>query len=132
MKTFEKYKIPKRKPGTGKRSTISAADLRVLKRHVSQNPTITAARIKIELPNEFGHLSDRRIQEIIKDKLKMPSRSAAKKLLLTKKMKQKRLAFCRKYQHWTQEQWSHVMFIDRPQQKFVGLSKVTDLTLVIL
>ena len=93
------FTIPKRKPSSWSPSTVSEAVLRVLKRHVLMNPTITPARIKIELPKEFGHLSERRIQSLFKDKLKMPSWSAAKKPILTKAMKQNRLAFCKKYHH---------------------------------
>ena len=118
-KKLKTFTIPKRKPGSGRPSTVSESAFRVLKRHVLLNPTITAARIKIELPREFGHLSERRIQSILKDKLKMPSRSAAKKPLLTKAMKQKRMAFCKKYCHWTQEQWSHVMFSDESMFKCI-------------
>jgi hypothetical protein len=44
----------------------------------------------------FDAISVRRIQELLKKKLKMPSRAAAKKPLLTKKMVKKRLAFCKK------------------------------------
>ena len=36
----------------------------------------------------------------------------AKKLILTDKMKEKRLAFCRQYGHWTPDQWKKVMFSD--------------------
>ena len=104
------YQIPQRKKGSGRPSTVSKADLRVLKRHVMNNPSITAARIKIELPKEFGHLSERRIQELLKDKLKP---------LLTKAMKQMRLAFCKKYSHWTSEEWSHVMFSDESMFKCI-------------
>ena len=114
-----KNTIPGRKVGSGRPSSVSKADLRVLKRHVLTYPTITAARIKIELPNEFGHLSERRIQELLKDVLKLPSRTAAKKPLLTKAMKQKRLKFCHQYKDWTAEQWSHVMFSDESMFKCI-------------
>lgn len=114
-----KNAIPGRKTGSGRPSSISKADLRILNRHVLAYPTITAARIKIELPNEFGHMSERRIQELLKDVLKLPSRSAAKKPLLTKAMKQKRLKFCHQYKDWTAEQWSHVMFSDESMFKCI-------------
>ena len=111
--------IPGRKIGSGRPPSVSKADLRVLKRHVLAYPTITAARIKIELPNKFGQMSERRIQELLKDVLKLPSRSAAKKPLLTKAMKQKRLKFCHQYKDWTAEQWSHVMFSDESMFKCI-------------
>jgi hypothetical protein len=42
----------------------------------------------------------------------MPSRRVAQKPLLTEKMKKKRMAFCKAYQHWTAEDWSKVMYSD--------------------
>jgi hypothetical protein len=111
--------IPKRKVGSGRPSTISKTGLRILRRHVLANPTITAARCKIELPDVIGHLSEGRIQEVLKDVLKLPSKSAAKKPLLTAAMKKKRLAFCHKYKGWTEEQWSTVMFSDESMFKCI-------------
>jgi transposase len=46
------------------------------------------------------------------EKLRMRSRMAAHKPLLTKQMKTKRLAFAKKYRHWTEEEWSRVMYSD--------------------
>jgi hypothetical protein len=60
-----------------------------------------------ELFNEvFGwsKISVRRIQEILKDKLGISSRVAAKKLMLTKKMVKKRLPFCKQFCHWKKKQ----------------------------
>ena len=114
-----KNTIPKRKAGSGRPSTISKGHLRIVRRHVLLHPTITAARLKIELPTAVGHLSERRVQEILRDVLKLPCRSAAKKPLLTVAMKKKRLAFCNKYKHWTQEQWSRMMFSDESMFKCI-------------
>ena len=60
----------------------------------------------------WDHVSVRRIQEICQKRLGLPSRSAAKKPLLTDKMVKKRLAFCRKHKHWTPEDWENCMFSD--------------------
>ena len=55
----------------------------------------------------------------------MPARRAAKKPLLTKAMKKKRLDFCRKYKDWTSEQWQKVMFSDESTFRLVrGNSKI--------
>jgi len=110
---------PKRKPGSGRPKSLTNTDLRVIKRFVIANPTITAARLKIELSAVVGHLSERRIQSVLQKDLKLLSRSAAKKPLLTKAMKQKRLAFCHKYKNWTEEQWSNVMFTDESMFKCI-------------
>ena len=40
------------------------------------------------------------------------ARKPIKKQLLTDKIKKKRLAWARKYKHWTKKQWRYVMFSD--------------------
>ena len=42
----------------------------------------------------------------------LKSQKPAKKHLLTKKMKAKRLEFAKSHQHWTTEHWSKVLFSD--------------------
>ncbi len=54
-------------------------------------------------------MSERSIQRHLQITLKLPSRSAAQKPLLTPKMKKKRLAFCRAYKDWTAKDWEKVM-----------------------
>jgi transposase len=85
--------------------------LDVLKRYVKKNPCATARIIKQEVPEVSG-LTVRYINHLILKRLKIPSRIAAQKPLLTKKMKAKRLAFAKKYRSWTEEEWSRVMFSD--------------------
>jgi hypothetical protein len=41
-----------------------------------------------------SHLSEHRVQDTLNKVLKLPNRTAAKKPLLTKAMKKKRLGFC--------------------------------------
>jgi transposase len=90
-----------------------------LKIYVTRNPFKTARELKNEV---FGweEISVRRIQEILKDKLKLPSRAAAKKPMLTKAMVKKRLSFCKKYRHWTVDQWRKVMFSDESTFRIVN------------
>jgi arsenate reductase-like glutaredoxin family protein len=40
--------------------------------------------------------------------------------MLTKAMKQKRISFCKKYEQWTSEQWSKVMFSDESMFKTIA------------
>lgn len=114
-----KVNIPVRKPRTGDKKMISQRDLKFLKTIVIKNPTFTAADIKREYPMVFGNLTDRYIQKRLKEDLKMPSRRAAKKPLLTKRMKAQRLDFAKKHAHWTYEDWSEVMFSDESTFKTI-------------
>jgi hypothetical protein len=59
-----------------------------------------------ELSNEVFGLSKilaRRIQEVLKNLLGLPSRVAVKKPMLMGNGK-KRLAFCKKFRHWKEKQ----------------------------
>ena len=50
------------------------------------------------------------------------SRRASKKPLLSKKNIKDRLAFCRKYQNWSVEQWNRVIFSDEAPFRLFGSS----------
>jgi len=101
----------KRKVGTGRKSTISEAILATMRRKLVRNPTLTAKELKASIP-DLHHLSIRSIQRLCQKDLALPCRMMAKKPLLTDKMKEKRLASCRQYGHWTPDQWKKVLFSD--------------------
>jgi transposase len=103
--------IPDRKKGSGRPPVINSYALKVLERFVKKNPTATAGEIKAQVP-EVAAVSVKHISRLIKETLKIPSRIAAQKPLLTFQMKRKRLAFARKYRHFTAEDWSTVMYSD--------------------
>lgn len=92
------------------RLTTSREDER-LRRAVLAKPFMTAKEAKREVAG-CDKLSVRSIQHILKKRLNIPARRAAKKPLLTPPMVQKRLRFARKYLHWTEDQWEEVMFSD--------------------
>ena len=117
--------IPSRKPGSGaKRKTTKRTD-QLLKRKVMSDPSITAATLKMELPELLKDVSIRTIQHRLQKELGLPCRRAAKKPLLTKKMKKKRIQFRLKYKDWTSNDWKKVMFSDESTFRLVrGVSKV--------
>ncbi len=83
-----------------------------MRRSVTKNPAITAKELKQELPELLSGFSIRAIQRCLLVYLRMPSRKAAKKPLITDKMKKKRLAFAKKYRSRTKEDGGKVMFSD--------------------
>lgn len=103
--------IPARKKGSGRPRKITEEVLAALKRQITKYPDMTAGQLRQTVP-ELASLTDRRVQFALQKHLKMPSRVAALKPLLTEKMKRKRLAFCKQYQHWTAADWSTVMYSD--------------------
>ena len=88
-------------------------------------PLITPASLKKKHPKLLEEVSIRTIQHRLKNDLGLPCRRAAKKSLLTEKMRKKRLTFAKNYQHWTPQQWRKVMFSDESTFRLVrGQSKV--------
>lgn len=103
---------PQRKSGSGgKRKTTPKTDC-ILKREVKKNPSITAAELKNNYPELLKNVAIRTIQHRLQKDLKLPCRRAARKPLLTERMKKRRLSFAKKYQDWTPEQWKKVMWSD--------------------
>ena len=99
-KGLPKFTVPKRKTGTGRPRIMSKFLVDVLKRQITKYPMMTAADLRNSVP-ELQVVSERTIQRTLQKMLKMPSRTAAQKPLLTEKMKKKRLQFAKNYQHFT-------------------------------
>jgi hypothetical protein len=55
----------------------------------------------------------------------LPCRKAAKKLLINDHIKKQRLAFGRKYEHWTSAQWRKVMFSDESNFQVFRMGSIT-------
>jgi transposase len=115
--------IPERKKGSGRPATITSSDLKILERFVKKNPRATAGDIKEQVP-EVAAVSVKHINWLIVNKLKIRSRIAAQKPLLTDKMKAKRLAFAKKYVSWTEEDWSRVMFSDESTFRCIRANRI--------
>ena len=110
-KGLPKFTIPQRKIGSGRAPKAPNHVLGVLQREIKKHPRMTAAELRNTIP-ELQAVSERTVQRYLQKKLNLPSRSAAQKPLLTKKMKKKRLQFAKNYLHFTAEDWSKVMYSD--------------------
>jgi hypothetical protein len=108
-KSLPPRSISARKKASGRPSVISKHALKILERYVKKNPAATAGNIKDNVP-EVAAVLLQHIRRLLVEKLRMRSRIAAHKPLLTRQMKAKRLAFAKKYRHWTEEVWSRVMY----------------------
>lgn len=103
---------PDHKPIPGRpRKTTKATD-NLLRREVKKNPRITGAQLKENHPKLLENVAVRTVMHRLQKDLKLPSRTAARKPLLTDRMRKARLAFAKKYGHWTKEDWSKVMWSD--------------------
>lgn len=103
--------VAERKKGNGPISNFTTAVKNRMKAALCKTPTMTAASLKKAIP-ELANVSIRRIQEVCKNDLKLPSRKMADKPLLNDRMKEDRLRFARAYGHWGVEEWRKVMFSD--------------------
>ncbi len=68
----------------------------------------------------FEKQSARFVQDRLKRVLKIPSRRAAKKPLLTEKIKRKRLAFAKKYRSWIESDWAGMIYSDESTFRLVN------------
>jgi transposase len=98
------------KQRSGRPKITSPGDDRLIRRYAQVNPFISSTEIKREMPCLRCH--SRTICRRLSDTFGMKGRRAAKKPLLTKIQRQKRLNFCAKYKHWTAAMWRQVTFSD--------------------
>ena len=105
-------KVPKHRCGGGRKKKISNATDNLMKREVQKNPRLTALELKNLHPELLENLAVRTMQHRLQKGLGLPSLKAAKKPLLTERMKKQRIAFAKKYIQWTPAQWKRVMFSD--------------------
>ncbi|KAK4304118.1 hypothetical protein Pmani_023923 [Petrolisthes manimaculis] len=111
---------PMRKKGTGRKRKTQTRTDKLLKREVQKDPFITARELKGLHADVLGDVAVRTIQERLQKDLKMPCRRAAHKPLMTERMRQQRLAFCRRYEQWTSEDWRSVVYSDESTFKTIS------------
>lgn len=95
----------------GRLRKTTRRDDSLLKRLVNTDPFITSSKIKAQLPS-FSDISTRTIRRRLQEDLQLPARITSKKPFIPKTAIQRRLAFCRKYQDWTIDNWKSVLFSD--------------------
>ncbi len=85
QKALPKDVIPERKKGSGRPAMIKSHTMKVLERSIRKNPRSMARIVKQEVP-EVACLTVRNINHLNLKRLKIPSRLAAQKPLLMKKI----------------------------------------------
>ena len=101
---------------------LSDQRLQEIVKHFDDNPSLSIPQLKNILP-ELRHISDNTLRTYVRVRLKLISRRAAKKPVLTEKMIQDRLLFCRRYRNWSASKWMKVMFTDESMFRVVNLWK---------
>ena len=105
-------KVPQHRFGGGHKKKTSNATNTLIKREVQKNPPLIALELKNLHPELLENVAVRIIQHRLQKGLGLPSCKAAKKPLLTERMKKQRIAFAKKYIYWTPAQWKRVMCSD--------------------
>lgn len=104
-------------PGRPRKTTLGTDKL--LKHELMKNPWLTGGLSKKSHPKLLENVSVETIQQRLQKELNLPTFRPAQKLLLTKVMVKKRLAFACKYKNYTEEQWSRVIFSDESTSKCI-------------
>ena len=93
---------------------------RPLKRLITDQPMESGGKLRVNNHEMLSNVYERTIQRELQIDCNIPSRRRAFRPLLTKTMKAKRVSFCKKYERWTSEQWSNVMFSDESMFKTIA------------
>ena len=104
--------LPTPKPKPGRPALISPRTKVIINRQVNNNPRLTAREVKQNNPQLLDKVSTRTVSKCLHDDLGYRSYRARRKPLTTKKQKEKRLAFAKKYSEWSVEQWKSVLWSD--------------------
>ena len=110
---------PRPKQRSGRPRLTTSRQDEQLRRYVNKNPFKTAKELKREVPG-FQQMSVRRIQDVLRSRLDLPSRCAAKKPLLTDRMALARMRFAKKHRHLTADQWEKTMFSDESTFRLIN------------
>lgn len=101
---------PEKRPGSSKR--VSEKTLKVIKRQLQSDATLSAREVKENNPCLLGTVSTRTVSRYIHDSLALPSRRAACKPLLTARHKANRVKFAKKYIEWPLEKIRSILWSD--------------------
>lgn len=120
LKKYDLTRSVERKTGSGPRRKTSSAEDRLLKRMSLQDRFKTAEHIRKEFVEASGTVVSTRTVRRRLRAAGLCGRSPAKKPLLTKKMREKRLKWARDHENWTEGDWKKVIFSDESKFNIFG------------
>ncbi|KAG7165129.1 putative Transposable element Tcb1 transposase-like 8, partial [Homarus americanus] len=112
--------LPAPLPKSGRPKLLSPRTLKVISRQVWSNPSLTAREVKERNPRLLSHVSLRYVQQALHNGLGFKSFRARRKPLLTKRQKENRVKFCKKYEVWDLETWRSVLWSDEATFSVTG------------
>lgn len=109
---YNDYGVFKDLPRPGRPSKIKPRGVNYLRRLINGNNRTNANIITQQFNNSLnGHISSRTVQRYL-HKMGYMYSTKIKKPILTKTHKAKRMAWCKKFKHYTIADWRHVIFSD--------------------
>lgn len=119
-KKYEETGQVENKEGQGRKRILGERNERVLIRRIMTDEAPTAVALQKSLKiNEKINVSANTIRRALK-RHGMVARVKRKKPLLSKTHRHKRLAFAKKYMHWTVEDWERVIWSDESKFQIFG------------
>lgn len=103
---------PHHLPKSGRPRKCSPKTIKVLKRQSKASPKKTARQFKEENPRLLSDVSVRTVQRMLLRDMDLPSRSAARKPLLTAHHKANRLAFAKAHKDWPLDKIRRILWSD--------------------
>ena len=97
-------------PRSGRPRKMSGRMIRQMYRAVESNRRLNAEIIREQF--QWYHLSVWTIRRRMKEHPEFFSTLQSKRSLINEKTRQKRIAFCKRYENWTKEDWEKVLFSD--------------------
>lgn len=101
--------VPTHKTRPGAKKKTSKSTDRHIVIALKKVPHLTAQQLKEIYNEELKNVSERTVQQGLLKDLKIPSHTAALKVLLMDKMKKKRLKFAMEHMDWAVDKWMEVM-----------------------
>ena len=92
--------LPLHKRPTGRKRVTSRKTDKFLKLVFIRQPFMTVTEVKLLHPDVFRYASIRTLRRRLQKDLGLPCRRAARKPLITEKMRKKRLEFCKRYKNF--------------------------------
>ena len=109
-KTLEGQIDANSRENCGRKKKLSDRDIRRIIVFVKKDRFVTASQVQAELM--LHHISTKTIKRYIRKDGRFESYWAARKPLITKTNRQKRLIWASEHLHWTPAQWRRVMWTD--------------------
>ncbi|KAG7175977.1 Transposable element Tc1 transposase-like 15 [Homarus americanus] len=101
--------LPAPLPKSGRPKLLFPRTLKVISRQVWSNPSLTAREVREKPPSSESRLGYKSFR-------------ARRKPLLTKRQKENRVKFCKKYEVWDLETWRSVLWSDEATFSVTGSS----------